>query len=118
MNIKDRLIKLGSENPELQEYLRPIIDRVSAMGYEHDPRPDTPEELKKALLDEGWEELFEPKQYQDFGWDVRKHMHKIRWFPHEGYEISKIIQHPEKYGEVVMESDDEEKVYHYAARKI
>lgn len=31
-DLKDQLIKLGSENPELQEHLKPILDKMAAGG--------------------------------------------------------------------------------------
>ena len=29
-NLKDELIKLGSEKPELQKHIRPVLDRISS----------------------------------------------------------------------------------------
>jgi hypothetical protein len=29
-DLKDRLIRLGSENPELQRHIRPVLDRISS----------------------------------------------------------------------------------------
>lgn len=29
-NLKDQLIKLGSENPDLQNHLRPVLDKIAA----------------------------------------------------------------------------------------
>lgn len=34
MNTKEALIKLGSENPELQKHIRPVIDKISSVAIQ------------------------------------------------------------------------------------
>jgi hypothetical protein len=43
-NLKDRLIRLGSENPELREHLKPVIDKLSGKIHE------MPESLERAMM--------------------------------------------------------------------
>jgi hypothetical protein len=40
-NLKNRLIRLGSENPELRKHLRPVLDRIAGNeGFAFDSRSD------------------------------------------------------------------------------
>jgi hypothetical protein len=39
-DLKDRLIRLGSQNPSLQGHLEPIIDRLTKTGAISEPRKD------------------------------------------------------------------------------
>jgi hypothetical protein len=40
-DLKDRLIRLGSENPELRKHLRPVLDRIAGNeGFAFDSRSD------------------------------------------------------------------------------
>jgi hypothetical protein len=50
MNLKDRLIKLGSDNPELRKHIRPVLDRISAHGLHLDGDPDVAD-VTEATLD-------------------------------------------------------------------
>jgi hypothetical protein len=34
-NLKDRLIRLGSENPELRKHLKPVIDKIAGSVEDH-----------------------------------------------------------------------------------
>jgi hypothetical protein len=34
MDLKDQLIKLGSDNPELRDHIRPVLDRIAARPEE------------------------------------------------------------------------------------
>jgi hypothetical protein len=45
-NLKDRLIRLGSQNPELRKHIRPVLDRLSHVS-------DGP--WKNAPSDKKWE---------------------------------------------------------------
>jgi hypothetical protein len=42
-DLKDRLIKLGSDNPELRKHIRPVLDRLSA------DRVNLPNGLQRAF---------------------------------------------------------------------
>jgi hypothetical protein len=35
-DLKDRLVRLGSENPELQKHIRPVLDRISVSNVSRD----------------------------------------------------------------------------------
>jgi hypothetical protein len=41
-DLKDRLIRLGSENPELQKHIRPVLDRIAS-----DPKQEIQEAVEE-----------------------------------------------------------------------
>jgi hypothetical protein len=52
-DLKDRLIRLGSDNPELRDHIRPILDKLSSKGGESLVGIEVEEELseKEEQLD-------------------------------------------------------------------
>jgi hypothetical protein len=50
-NLKDRLILLGSDNPDLRSHLRPVLDRISSEGVSPGERKEYIKEVMQVLSD-------------------------------------------------------------------
>jgi hypothetical protein len=52
-DLKDRLIRLGSDNPDLRKHLRPVLDRISSQSYYFEGREYTRDEAFETAV-ESW----------------------------------------------------------------